>query len=109
MSLLTQDIPRGNCQGMFLLAVSLTPSSVAADTSAEQTFTVNGLLVGDYVDVNAPSITAGIGIVNTRVSANNTLAIGFQNSTGSGVVPGAGTYTIVVWRPSYLPLPNAIQ
>ncbi len=74
---------------------SLTPSSVAAATTAEQTFTVNGLAVGDKVIVNGPAPTAGTGIVNARVSAANTLAIAFANVTAGALTPAAGTYTVI--------------
>lgn len=73
---------------------TLTPASVAADTTAEQTFTVTGLVTGQGVIVNGPAPTAGTGIVNARVSAANTLALTFVNSTAAAVVPTSGTYLI---------------
>lgn len=73
---------------------SLTPVSVAADTSAEQTFTVNGLVTGQAVVVNGPAPTAGTGIVNARVSATDTLALTFGNFTAAALTPAAGTYLI---------------
>lgn len=76
----------------------LTPASVAANTTAEQTFTVNGLVVNDIVTVNKPSLNAGIGIVNVRVSAADTLAITYSNNTGSPIVPTTETYKIVSVR-----------
>ena len=78
---------------------TLTPVSVAANTTAEQTFTVTGVDLNDYLfDVTIPSHTAGVGIVNTRVSAANQIAITFMNTTGGGVVPASGTYKILVLR-----------
>ena len=77
---------------------ALTPASVAANTTAEQTFTVNGLVISDIVTVNKPSLDAGIGIVNVRVSAANTLAITYINATASPVVPTAETYNIMSVR-----------
>lgn len=77
---------------------TLTPASVAADTSAEQTFTVTGLTVNDKVIVNGPAQTAGIGIVNARVSAAGTLALTFSNSTAAAATPTAGVYTVVAFR-----------
>lgn len=76
----------------------LTPVSVAANTTADQTFTVTGLVVSDIITVNKPSLDAGIGIVNVRVSAVNTLAITYGNFTGSPIVPSSETYTIVSVR-----------
>lgn len=103
------DIPRGNIQLSMLLGVPLSPVSVAANTTAEQTLTVNGLLVGDEVAVTKPAAQAGLGIVNARVTAANTLGITFSNNTGGPIVPTAAEiYVIAVNRPSNLPLPTAI-
>ena len=79
-------------------APSLTPASVAADTSAEQTFTVTGLTTTDKVIVNGPTPAAGTGIVNAWVSAADTLALTFMNATAAAVTPTAGTYTVVAIR-----------
>jgi hypothetical protein len=76
----------------------LAPASVAANTTAEQTFTVNGLSTNDVVIVNKPSLNAGIGIAGARVSAANTLAITYVNSSGGAVVPTTETYTIISIR-----------
>jgi hypothetical protein len=106
----------GNAQQIALLSVTLSPAQVAANTTAEQTFTVNGLLVGDFVEVNKPTSQAGLGLANFRVSAANTLAITFSNNTGAGITPTASeSYQILVVRPlasalaaglpSTLPLP----
>jgi hypothetical protein len=90
----------GNIALDVLLGVALTPSIVAANTSAEQTFTVTGLAVGDFVTVNKPTAQAGLGIVGCRVSAANTLAITFGNFTGSGITPTAAeVYMLNLIRP----------
>jgi hypothetical protein len=77
---------------------ALDVASVAANTTAEQTFTVAGLSTKDIIYVNKPSNSAGLGIVNCRVSAANTLAITFMNATGSAIDPGSETYLIVSVR-----------
>lgn len=77
---------------------SLAPVSVAANTSAEQTFTVTGLATSDKVYVNKPTAQAGLGIVGVRVSAADTLAINYGNFTASPIVPTTETYTIVAVR-----------
>ena len=65
-------------------------ASVAANTTAEQTFTVSGLVATDIaISANKPSLSAGLGIVGTRVSAANTLAIQFVNATASAITPSA--------------------
>jgi hypothetical protein len=83
----------------FQHQVTLSPASVAANTSAEQTFTVPGLTVGGVVYVNKPTAQAGLGIVGARISANNTLAITFGNFTASPIVPTASeVYNVGVIR-----------
>lgn len=73
---------------------SLAPVSVGANTTAEQTFTVTGLVAGSAVWVNKPSAQNGLGIVGVRVSAVNTLAITYSNSSGAPIVPATETYVI---------------
>jgi hypothetical protein len=89
----------GNVQSIWLLAVALTPAAVAANTSAEQTFSVNGLQVGDVINVDKPTVQAGLGIINCRAGAN-TLYIGFSNNTAGSITPTAGeVYAVSVLRP----------
>jgi hypothetical protein len=78
-----------------VFSATLSPAAVAANTTAEQTFTVSGLTTNMTVFVNKPTAQAGLGIVGARVSAANTLAITFSNNTGSSITPTAGeTYSI---------------
>ncbi len=94
------QLPSGNVSLAMAMTATLSPASVAANTSAEQTFAITGLLAGDLVFVNAPALTAGLVIGNFRVSAANTLAISFGNLTASPIVPTASSvYNIVVLRP----------
>ena len=79
-------------------SATINPASIAAATSAEQTFTVTGLTTADKVFVIKPSATAGVGIVNARVSAADTLAITFMNATAGAVDPGSESYTVVAIR-----------
>lgn len=96
----TNDVVRGNIQYSMILNVTLSPTSVANATAAEQTFTVTGLAVGDFVNVSKPTTQAGLGIVNSRVSAANTLAITFSNSTAATITPTASeVYVVAVDRP----------
>ena len=75
----------------------LTPALIVLNTTAEQTFTVPGLEVGDTVlSINKPTAQAGLGIVNWRVSAANTLAITFINATGASITPTSEAYKIVI-------------
>ena len=101
-------IARGNVSGLWILSITISPSSVAANTTVEQTFTVGGLQIGDFVEVNKPSAQAGMGIVNSRVSAASTLAITFSNNTASPIVPTANeVYSLEVTRPENLSSGNS--
>lgn len=97
---MSSGIITGNAASLGIVRIALSPALVAANTTAEQTFSVTGLALKDYVCVNKPTTQAGLGIVNSRVSAANTLAITFSNNTASGITPTAGeTYQILVVRP----------
>lgn len=103
------DISRGNISLSMLLGLVISPASVAANTTVEQTFTLTGVQAGDVVSITKPTTQAGLGIGNARVTAANTVGITFINDTGSPIVPTAGeTYTVEVNRPTNLPLPTAI-
>jgi len=96
----SSDIALGNLSYIFLLQATLSPAQVAAATTAEQTFTVNGLLTTDFVEVQKPTAQAGIGICGARVSAANTLAINFVNATAATATTptAAEVYLIKVTR-----------
>lgn len=88
-----------NLETVSVFSQSWTPSSVAANTSAEQTTTVTGVNSYDYVlSVNPPSSTAGVGLVGHRVSADNTVAVTFMNTTAGALSPPSGTYVFIVLR-----------
>jgi len=90
----------GNIVKASIISVTLSPAAVAANTTAEQTFTVNGLQVGDWVGVIKPTTQAGIAVTGARVSAANTLAIAFGNFTAGSLTPTASqVYSVMVARP----------
>lgn len=81
--------PGSALTSIYHTSFTASPVAVAANTTAEQTFTVPGLKLGDVVFVNKPSAQAGLGIVGARVSANNTLALTFVNATAAAITPTA--------------------
>lgn len=102
------DFPQssiGNIQKVGMFQIALTPSAVAANTTAEQTFAATGIglstggfpsiAIGDFVWLNKPTAQAGLGIVGARVSANDTLAITFSNNTAGSITPTAGELYLV--------------
>lgn len=78
--------------------VTLSPASVAANTSAEQTFAVPGVRLDDaVVAVNKPTAQAGLGIVGMRVPSEGNVAVTFMNTTADAIVPTASqSYTFVL-------------
>lgn len=79
--------------------ITINPASVAANTTAEQDFTVAGLGINDIIlSITKPTLTAGIGIVNSRVKAANTLSVTFINATAGAIDPPSETYKLVVIR-----------
>lgn len=96
-------IAEGNIIGNWVLGVTLSPAVVGTAGSVEQTFTVPGLKVGDFADVMKPTTQAGLSLGNSRVSAANTLAITFVNSTAVSITPTASeVYQVNITRPENL-------
>jgi len=94
-SLTFKGTPGDKVTQIYRLALTISPAAVAANTTAEQTFALAGIAVGDVVYVSKPTAQAGLGIVNCRVSAANTLAITFSNNTAASITPTAAeTYQV---------------
>jgi len=98
----------GNVAGSYIISATLTPAATATVTAAEQTFTaastglnlgLAALRVGDFVTINPPSMTAGVGLSGQRVSAAGTLAMTFVNPTAGSLTAPSGLYIIKVDRP----------
>ncbi|MDH3981273.1 MAG: hypothetical protein OES84_00055 [Kiritimatiellaceae bacterium] len=77
---------------------SIDVASVAANSESVQTFTVAGLVTSDVVIVNKPSNSAGLDLVQSWVSAADTLSLKYRNHTGSPIDPGSETYRIIAIR-----------
>lgn len=102
----------GNIGRMGACQVTIDAASVAANTSVQQTFTVLGLKVGDFISIQKPSTSAGLTVTNPRVSADNTLALTFGNHTGIAIDPAAEIYRFMWFRPEVgdpAVLPGAVQ
>lgn len=98
------NVPIGSLSNNFIVSVTVAAgAALTASTTTTRTYTVPGLLVGfDHVVVNKPTATAGVGIANARVSANDTLEISFGNYTaGTPSLPSSENYLVLVSRHSY--------
>ena len=96
---MSSGIITGNVASMGVITTSINVASVAANTTAEQEFTIPGLRTGDFVRASKPSLSAGLGVVNARVSAADKIAISFVNATAAPIDPAAETYLILWVRP----------
>jgi hypothetical protein len=97
---MSTTIARGNVGFEAVLQVTISPpTTVSANTTVESTYTVPGVVVGDFLEINKPSHLAGLSIGNIRASAANTIAIQWVNSTTSSItsVPNE-LYLIAVTR-----------
>jgi hypothetical protein len=88
----------GNTVGVSVITATINPANIATATTTEEAFTVPGLLVGDFVYAVKPTVTAGIAVASSRVSAANTLAITFVTTTTNINAPSE-SYQILVIRP----------
>ena len=82
---------------LAVVSAPLIPTSVAANTTAEQQFSVSALAAvvsGSMVWVNKPSVTPGLGIAGVRVVGAGTIAINYCNATSAAIVPPAENYIV---------------
>ena len=93
-------ITRGNSHETFYIAPTFAPASVAANTTAAQTFSVPGLQTTDQIEVLgvAGLQTTGILISEADCMTAGVLTIQFANLTSSPATPAAGVYTIQIVR-----------
>lgn len=95
---MTVSVIMGNVLAMGVANITISPALVPANTTAEQTFTVPGILAGDVIiDVTKPTAQAGLGIVGSRVTAANTVGITFSNNTAAGITPTASETYLIAW------------
>lgn len=94
----SQGTLRGARGVVTTYAVTCTPLSIAANTAAEQTFTVTGAATGQVVVITKPTAQAGLIVGMGRVSAANTVGINFGNDTAAAITPTAGeTYVFNIF------------
>lgn len=104
------SIARGNELYDWIIAPTAVTWSGQATTVAatELTCTIPGLQVGDQVSIayNPPAGTSvttampyGLSYDNVRVTATNTLAVLWTNTTGGGLSPPTANWQITIVRP----------
>lgn len=93
-------VTRGNAHETFYISPNLSPSAVAAYTSAVQTFSVPGLQTTDLIIViGAIGVqTAGILPGEADCYTAGVLSIQFLNVTAASATPAQGLYAIQIIR-----------
>lgn len=80
----------------FQRNVTLDASSVPAASEQVETFSVVGLRAnGGPVIVNKMTEEAGLVLDHAYVSADDTLALAFRNTSGSAINPASQTYKVI--------------
>ena len=97
---MSTTIARGNVGFEAVLSITITPpATLAANATVESTYTVPGIVVGDFLEINKPTHTAGLSIGNVRASAANTIAIQWVNSTTSTITNAPNeVYLVAITR-----------
>lgn len=91
---------RGLILGSFLpLQTTLTFPLIASNVTNDQTATVSGASLGDFVQVACTTaLAAGLEVFGF-VSAANTVTVRIGNATAGGITPGALVFNILVIKP----------
>lgn len=92
-------IARGNFLYSFAIQINITPSNVAGNSLAEQSFPVPGLQANDQPSAFSFTgpYTGNVDISNLRVSAN-TLTVAFSNGSGSPAAAPSGNWLLEINR-----------
>ena len=97
------DLVRNYVLDIREITFTWNPVSVAANTTVELSVTVSGLKSNDIVlSLIKPSLDAGLGVLQARVSADDTLSVQLINVTGSPIDAGSETYQLVYIKNSRL-------
>jgi hypothetical protein len=86
--------------GLVAGTLTWSTASLGATTTSELTTTIPGLVPGDLCDLYLNvAMTTGLTISNVRVSALNTLAVTWINSTGGSLTIPTGVWSMNITRP----------
>jgi hypothetical protein len=89
-----------NIMNATIVTFPITPPAVGANATVAQTATVNGVLPGDFIEVNPLVISGNLVISESVVTSANTISIHFSNPTASAISAGTLTnYYCLVFRP----------
>jgi|ERR1700752_4257118 len=89
---------QGNVILEMVLGFTATPPSQSANTEQVLTYTVPGVQVNDFVEINQLNHISNLGISNIWVSAANTISIQWFNPTASGATGVSTNFLLTVTR-----------
>src|SRR5512134_1485931 len=93
-NLLTSNITQ-----MGIVTITYDPANIATVDVDEDTVTVPGLKVGDFVALARTVHVNDVGICDCRVSADNTLSVTWVNPSAGGVDQTSATFLLFWARP----------
>lgn len=106
---MSTGIIMGNIKSLRLVNATVNLGSVAANTSEEETFTLTGVKVGDFISVQKEDLEAGIILGSARCETDGTVTVEVINATGSAVDAASATMKVLVARAENVnDLPEAI-
>lgn len=94
-------IPYGNTFKQVVISLVLSPALVAANSTAQQTFSCPGVdpATDTVVGISKPTLQAGLIVPTGRVTAKDTIGLDFANNTAAGITPTAAeTYAVMIVR-----------
>lgn len=96
-----QTLGKSDTHDLFYVDVVFDAANVGANSAADQTVTVTGVVAGvdEVIRVVPPvGITTGLSVQNAHVSADDQVTLRLDNRTGSGIDLASGTWRFVIGR-----------
>lgn len=106
---MSTGIIAGNIASINLVAATVDFGSVAANTTEEETFSLPGVKVGDFVSVQHDNLEAGLLVGSARVEAADVVTVEVANVTASPIDAGSSTMSVLVIRAEGSTLPTGLS
>jgi hypothetical protein len=90
------QFPSFSSVAKFAATKSLNLSSIPANSVVTETFTVTGLRLNTMIPVvHIPTLSAGLTLLSSRITAKNTLGLTIQNHTNAAINDAAQNVEIL--------------
>jgi len=95
MSDISEALPQ-----FIVYSATINPASVSASVISEEAFTVTGVRTDDHIlsVTHGDIVGTGIGVLDVRISAANTIAITFSNDATGSVNIASSTWEFLIMR-----------